>query len=219
MEVMMSYRLNELGYPYDALEPNFDEKTMHLHHDKHHAAYIDKLNSLLAENGIHAPSSLEELIAKIDTLPGSDDFRSRVRFNAGGHYNHDLFWRMISPGGASTPVGLLSDAVVQAFGGLDGLKKQVEKSALSHLGVGWTWLCAGLEKRDELFICSTSNHDNPLMVNHVQRAGYPILLLDLWEHAYYLKYNNRKTEYIEAYWRVVNWDAVSSRFKSYIENR
>lgn len=208
----MSYELSALGYPYDALEPSMDKQTVHLHHDKHHAAYIDKLNALLAGKMTDRP--LENLVINVDSLVGDDGFRAGVRFNAGGHYNHDMFWKILSPGGAHSPSGVLLSAIEHSFGNFSNFQEEFEKSALGHLGSGWTWLCVSPDKRDELFVCSTLNHDNPLMLNCTKHAGYPVLLLDLWEHAYYLKYNNRKADYIKAYWQIVNWDVVAERFEN-----
>ncbi len=211
----MAYILNALGYSYNALEPNFDEETMHFHHDKHHAAYVNKLNALLSEKNITTNYSLDELIKNINVLNLDDTSRSLVRFNAGGHYNHDLFWQVLTPGGGRFPSKILLTALTDKFGGLENFISSFEKSALSHLGSGWTWLCVDSKNHNDLFICSTLNHDNPLMNNCVERNGYPILLLDLWEHAYYLKYKNNKADYIKSFWQVVNWDIVSERFSKF----
>lgn len=209
----MPYKLDDLGYAYNALEPVLDEQTMHLHHDKHHAAYVDKLNNLLSDTG--SDRSLEDLVINIDDVAGTPDYRANVRFNAGGHYNHAMFWEILSPNGSNHPSGELEKIIVRVFGGFEQFKEQFERSALSHLGSGWTWLCIDQNKRDEVFICSTLNHDNPLMRGHSARLGYPILLLDLWEHSYYLGYNNRKAEYFKAFWKIVNWDIVAERFGKY----
>lgn len=208
----MVYELNELNFTYDALEPEIDEQTMHLHHDKHHAAYVNKLNIVLSDCKYPENQSLENLVKNIKNLSLSDSIRNLIKFNAGGHYNHSLFWEILTPGGASQPSGDLLFAMDHSFGSFEKFIIDFEKSALAHLGSGWTWLCVDQKNKDELFICSTLNHDNPLMLDYVDRCGYPIMLLDLWEHAYYLKYNNRKADYIKAFWNVINWDKVTERF-------
>ncbi len=212
----MVYELKNLSYAYDALEPQFDAQTMFLHHDKHHAAYVNKLNSVLADCKNIPDISLEELIKSIFQLPVSDDVKSLIKFNAGGHFNHELLWEVISPAENKDISKQLLQAIEHSFGSFQNLISAFEQSAMSHLGSGWTWLCIDTKNSNELFICSTLNHDNPLMKGYVAREGVPILLMDLWEHAYYLKYNNRKADYIKAFLEIINWKVVSDNFKKLV---
>lgn len=200
----MSHTLPQLDFAYDALEPNFDAKTMEIHHTKHHQAYVDKLNTALAEVPEFADMSIEELVSKIAALPES--IRSIVRNHGGGHYNHSLFWKMLSPK-ETTPSAKLIQAIEKSFGSMDAFKEQFTNAAISRFGSGWAWLVARAD--GTLSVMSTPNQDNPIMDD---TTVTPILGLDVWEHAYYLNYQNRRPDYIAAFWYVVNWDFVSQQF-------
>ena len=204
----MSHQLPDLGYAYDALEPHIDARTMEIHHTKHHNAYIAGLNGALEGKDDLQGISVEALIQNLDKVPA--DIQTPVRNHGGGHFNHSLFWKVISPGGASTPSGDLAAAIDRDFGSLDAMKEAFAKAAATRFGSGWAWLGV---KDEKLCICSTANQDNPLMG---QIAGActctPILGLDVWEHAYYLNYQNRRPDYIAAFWSVVNWDVVAKNF-------
>jgi superoxide dismutase, Fe-Mn family len=196
----MAFTLPDLPYDYAALEPHIDEQTMRIHHDKHHQAYVDNANKAL-EGTEWADASLESVLASLDALP--EDIRSAVRNNAGGHANHTLFWEIMGPDGGGAPTGDLAAAIDDVFGGLDALKGQVNDAGVKRFGSGWTWLVwdgTGLAVR------STANQDSPISESQV-----PLLGIDVWEHAYYLKYQNRRPDYLAAWWNVVNWDAVGSR--------
>jgi Fe-Mn family superoxide dismutase len=212
----MAYESCDLGYRYDALEPNFDAQTMYLHHDKHHVAYVNRLNAVLSEFGQNFDMQLDDLVKNVIELDVPAKVRDVVRFNAGGHYNHALFWSILTPGGRNHPSGRLLEAISGAFGSFEKFVFEFEQSAMGHLGSGWTWLA--VDKNGGLFICSTLNHDAPPMVGCVGKVGQPILVLDLWEHAYYLKYNNRKADYIKAFWNVVNFDKISELYGAAIQN-
>jgi Fe-Mn family superoxide dismutase len=204
----MAHTLPELGYAYDALEPHIDARTMEIHHTKHHNAYVTNLNAALEGTGL-ADKSLCELIADLSVVP--DDKRMAVRNNGGGHANHSLFWKLIAPGGAKSPSGDLAATIDKAFGSLDAFKEAFAKAAATRFGSGWAWLV----KKDDgsLAVCSTANQDCPCMGEAVAGcSGKPLLGLDVWEHAYYLNYQNRRPDYIAAFWNVVNWDAVAERF-------
>ncbi|MDR1401876.1 MAG: superoxide dismutase [Puniceicoccales bacterium] len=209
----MSYELPQLEYSYDAIEPYIDTKTMELHHSKHHATYVSNLNKLLAEVGHASGESIEKFLAWMSELGLPDSHLERIKFNAGGHHNHSLFWTVISPStGNNEPNGILAEAICKSFGTFEDFRETFEKAALSHLGSGWVWLCVDQAKKqnpNHLFVCSTHDHDAPNMGTYSQRPGTPILLLDLWEHAYYLKYNNRKADYIKNFWPIVNWKKVA----------
>ena len=205
----MAHTLPELGYAYDALEPHIDARTMEIHHSKHHNAYVTNLNNAVAGHHELAEKCVGELITSLASLP--EEIRGAVRNNGGGHINHTWFWKMIAPGGASAPSGKLAAAIDAAFGSLDGLKEAFTKAAMTRFGSGWAWLC----KKDDgtLAVCSTANQDNPLMGPDFGGCGCrPILGLDVWEHAYYLNYQNRRPDYVGAFWNVVNWDYVAERF-------
>ncbi len=198
----MAFEVPPLPYDYGALEPTIDEQTMRLHHDKHHQAYVDNANAAL-EGTDWADKSVEQVLANLDAIP--EDKRTAVRNNAGGHANHSLFWDIMSPDGGGEPGGSLADAINDTFDGLDALKKQVNDAGVKRFGSGWTWLVwdgTGLAVR------STPNQDSPLM----DSDDVPLLGIDVWEHAYYLKYENRRPEYLGAWWNVINWDAVQQRF-------
>ena len=198
----MAHSVPPLPYPYNALEPHIDEQTMQIHHDKHHAAYVNNLNTALEQAPDLQGKSVEELIANLDSVP--EGIRTAVRNNGGGHANHTMFWEIMGPNAGGQPTGALADAINQAFGSLDGFKEQFAKAATTRFGSGWAWL---ISNGGRLEITSTANQDSPLM-----EGKTPILGLDVWEHAYYLKYQNRRPDYITAWWNVVNWDAVSQRY-------
>ena len=199
----MAYEVPPLPYDYDALEPTIDEQTMHLHHDKHHQAYVDNANAAL-EGTQWADKPVEQVLAEIDLLP--EEKRTAVRNNAGGHANHSLFWEIMSPDGGGEPSGSLADAIKDTFGGLDELKQLVNDTGVKRFGSGWTWL---VWDGTGLAVYSTPNQDSPTMKDW---DDIPLLGIDVWEHAYYLKYENRRPEYLGAWWNVVNWDAVQQRF-------
>lgn len=197
----MTYKLPELGYAFDALEPNIDARTMEIHHDKHHAGYVAKLNAAVEGTDLGS-KTVCELLSSLDSVP--ENIRGAVRNNGGGHCNHSLFWKVIAPGGASAPEGDLATSIDSSFGSFDAFKEQFANAAATRFGSGWAWLVADSE--GNLSICSTANQDNPRMTND----GTPILGLDVWEHAYYLNYQNRRPDYIQAFWNIVNWSVVAS---------
>ena len=198
----MAFEVPPLPYDYGALEPTIDEQTMRLHHDKHHQAYVDNANAAL-EGTAWADKSVEHVLSNLDAIP--EDKRAVVRNNAGGHANHSLFWEIMSPDGGGDPSGTLADAINDTFGGLDELKKQVNDAGVKRFGSGWTWF---VWDGTGLAVYSSPNQDNPLM----ESDDVPLLGIDVWEHAYYLKYQNRRPDYLAAWWNVVNWDAVQQRF-------
>ena len=198
----MAFELPKLEYDYAALEPNIDARTMEIHHTKHHQAYITNLNNALA-GGIWENKSLEEILANVSKLPVA------VRNNGGGHFNHSMFWQVMSPKGGGNPSSDVLDALNRYFGSFDKFKEQFTAAAMTRFGSGWAWL---VKSGDELKIASTPNQDNPLM-DLAEVKGMPILGVDVWEHAYYLKYQNRRNEYLAAFWNVVNWDNVARRMK------
>jgi Fe-Mn family superoxide dismutase len=194
-----------------------DTETVRLHHSKHHAAYVDKLNALLVEVGCEDPGPIEEFVENLGREKLSEKIKEAVRFNAGGHCNHSFFWKIIEPGGSHAPEGELLGAISSSFGTFEEFKIAFEGTAMGHFGSGWAWLCVDRSKKrqkDHLFVCSTLNHDTPRMVGLVQRPGIPILTLDLWEHAYYLKYNNRKAEYAKNFWSFANWNRIAQCYES-----
>jgi Fe-Mn family superoxide dismutase len=196
------FKLPDLGYDYDALEPYIDAQTMEIHYTKHHQTYVDKLNAAV-EGSDWADKPVEEILGSIDDVP--EDIRTTVRNNGGGHHNHTLFWESMQPGGPSKPDGQLASALERAFGDVEGFKDKLTEAATGRFGSGWAWLVAD---GDKLEVCSTANQDSPLM-----EGKTPILGLDVWEHAYYLKYQNRRPDYIAAWWNVVNWEKVAARLK------
>ncbi len=204
----MVHELPPLPYPNNALEPHIDARTMEIHHDKHHAAYVTKLNEALDKHPELKSKSVEELLAGINSIP--DDIRGAVRNHGGGHLNHSIFWKNLSPKGGGQPTGGLADAIKSMFGTFDDFKKKFSDAAAGRFGSGWAWLCVGAGGK--LCVCSTPNQDNPLMTGVAECPGKPILGLDVWEHAYYLKYQNRRPDYIAAFWNVVNWPDVAERF-------
>ncbi len=200
----MAYELPELPYAYDALEPHIDKETMNIHHTKHHNTYITNVNNALADQSELQGKSVEELIANLDAVP--EAIRTAVRNNGGGHANHSLFWQILSPNGGGNPTGELATAIDAKFGSLDAFKEEFAKAATTRFGSGWAWLSVA---NGELEVSSTANQDSPIM-----EGKTPLLGLDVWEHAYYLNYQNRRPDYIGSFWNVVNWDEVSKRFES-----
>nr|WP_320022893.1 superoxide dismutase [uncultured Draconibacterium sp.] len=198
----MAFELPKLGYDYKALEPHIDARTMEIHHSKHHAGYTNNLNGAVEGTDL-AGKSIEEI------LSGVSGQSAAVRNNGGGFYNHNLYWEVIAPGGAPAPEGVLLDAVNDSFGSIENFQEAFTKAALTHFGSGWAWLVL---QNNKLVVSSTLNQDNPLMdVAEVQ--GTPILGIDVWEHAYYLNYQNRRPDYVNAFWNLINWDEVARRFK------
>ncbi|MBP6825899.1 MAG: superoxide dismutase [Saprospiraceae bacterium] len=205
----MAFTLPNLPYDFNALEPHVDARTMEIHHDKHHAAYVNNLNAAL-QGTEHEGKSLEDLFAHISQLPPA------VRNNGGGHWNHTMFWEIMAPHAGGTPGGELASKIDQAFGNFEEFKKQFAQAGATRFGSGWAWLCVGAD--GNLFITSTPNQDNPLM-DVADKKGRPILGLDVWEHAYYLHYQNRRPDYITAWWNVVNWEEVGRRYHSAVGTR
>ena len=202
----MAHTLPELGYAYDALEPHIDARTMEIHHSKHHQAYITNLNNAIAGKAGLEAKHLCELVSNLAAVP--EDIRTAVRNNGGGHLNHSFFWKLIAPGGAKAPSGDLAKAIDAAFGSFDAFKEAFAKAGATRFGSGWAWLCK--DDSGKLSVCSTANQDNPIMGKDFGGCGeFPILGLDVWEHAYYLHYQNRRPDYIAAFWNVVNWDVVA----------
>jgi len=201
----MTFTLPPLPYDYAALEPHIDEQTMRIHHDKHHAAYVNNLNAALESQPALQSKPIDALIADLASLPES--IRTAVRNNGGGHYNHTLFWDLMAPGGAKAPQGKLADAINASFGGFDGFKEQFAKAGLGRFGSGWAWLSRAADGK--LVLESTANQDCPL-----SEGRHPILGCDVWEHAYYLHYQNRRADYLAAWWNVVNWTVVGSRYET-----
>ena len=198
----MAFELAALPYAYDALEPIIDAQTMTIHHDKHHAAYITNLNAAIAKHPELADWSLEDLLVKLNDVP--EDIRAAVRNHGGGTWNHEMFWNIMAPGAGGAPTGALAAAIDADLGGFDAFKKAFETAANTRFGSGWAWLAV---KDGKLAVLSTANQDNPLTDGLT-----PILGIDVWEHAYYLKYQNRRVEYTAAFWGLVNWEAVAARF-------
>lgn len=198
----MTYKLPELPYAHDALEPHIDEATMKLHHGKHHNGYVNNANAALEGHEELQKLSVEELLAKLDEVP--EEIRTALRNNAGGHANHSLFWEVLSPEGGGEPSGELADAITKAFGSFDEFKELFESAATGQFGSGWGWLVVD---NGELKVTSTANQDSPL-----SQGQTPILGVDVWEHAYYLNYQNLRGDYVKAFWNLVNWDEVTRRF-------
>jgi Fe-Mn family superoxide dismutase len=197
----MAFELPKLPYAYDALEPHIDARTMEIHHGKHHAGYTNNLNNAIAGTNLEG-KSIKDILTNLDMSNGA------VRNNGGGYYNHDLFWKVMSPNGGGNPTGAIATAIDAAFGSFDAFKDEFAKAAATRFGSGWAWLCV---KDGKLVVCSTPNQDNPLMPG-VGCSGTPVLGLDVWEHAYYLNYQNRRPDYINAFFNVINWDEVNARF-------
>ncbi|MDQ0430040.1 Fe-Mn family superoxide dismutase [Planomicrobium stackebrandtii] len=200
----MAYELPELPYAYDALEPHIDKETMNIHHTKHHNTYITNVNAALEGHDDLASKSIEELISDLDAVP--EAARTAVRNNGGGHANHSLFWKLLSPSGGGNPTGALGEAINSKFGSFDEFKEKFAAAGKTRFGSGWAWLVLS---NGELEITSTPNQDSPLM-----EGKTPLLGLDVWEHAYYLKYQNKRPDYINAFWNVVNWEEVSNRYET-----
>jgi len=203
---MAEYTLPPLPYDFGALEPHIDAKTMEIHHDKHHAAYVNNLNAALKDHPDHQGKTIEALLADLNALPES--IRTAVRNNGGGHANHSFFWQIIGPGGGGEPKGDLAQAITSQLGGFSAFKEAFSKAASTRFGSGWAWLTC--DKDGKMAVSSTANQDSPLM-----EGLTPILGLDVWEHAYYLKYQNRRPDYISAFWNVINWDEVGRRCGAY----
>ncbi|EFS03174.1 superoxide dismutase [Listeria seeligeri] len=198
----MTYELPKLPYTYDALEPNFDKETMEIHYTKHHNTYVTKLNEAVAGHADLASKPVEELVANLDSIP--EDIRGAVRNHGGGHANHTLFWSILSPNGGGAPTGNLKTAIESEFGTFDEFKEKFNAAAAARFGSGWAWLVVNNGK---LEIVSTANQDSPL-----SEGKTPVLGLDVWEHAYYLKFQNRRPEYIDTFWNVINWEEANKRF-------
>ncbi|HLR66466.1 superoxide dismutase [Virgibacillus alimentarius] len=201
---MAKFELPELPYAYDALEPTIDKETMNIHHTKHHNTYVTNLNGALEGNETLQSKSLEDLISNLENVP--ENIRTAVRNNGGGHANHSLFWKVLSPNGGGNPSGELADKINGKFGSIDKFKEEFETAAKKRFGSGWAWLVVN---NGELEVMSTPNQDSPLM-----EGKTPILGLDVWEHAYYLNYQNRRPEYVSAFWNVVNWDEVAKNYNN-----
>ncbi|MES1259401.1 MAG: superoxide dismutase [Gemmatimonadota bacterium] len=199
----MPFTLPPLPYDYTALEPHIDEATMRIHHDKHHAAYVNNLNAALEGEAALAALSIEKLLGDLAKVPEAK--RTAVRNNGGGHYNHTLFWELMTPGGANAPKGELAGAIDKAFGGFDAFKEQFGKACVGRFGSGWGWLVRAADGK--LTIESTPNQDSPIM-----EGKHAVMGCDVWEHAYYLKYQNRRPDYVAAWWNVLNWDVVARRY-------
>jgi Fe-Mn family superoxide dismutase len=200
----MAFELPQLPYAYDALEPHIDKETMNIHHTKHHNTYVTNLNNALAGNEELLSKTVEEIVANLDAVPES--IRTAVRNNGGGHANHALFWQLLSPNGGGEPTGELADAITAKFGSVENFKDEFTKAATGRFGSGWAWLVVN---NGQLEITSTANQDSPL-----SEGKTPVLALDVWEHAYYLKYQNRRPEYITAFFNVVNWDEAAKRYNA-----
>jgi len=198
----MAFELSKLPYAYEALEPFIDAQTMNIHHTKHHQAYVTNLNAALEKHPELGSWSLDTLVAKLAEVP--EDIRTAVRNHGGGHWNHDMFWNIMAPNAGGEPTGALAKAIESDFGSFANFKAEFDKAAMGRFGSGWAWL---VEKGDKLAVVSTANQDNPLT-----DGLKPLLGIDVWEHAYYLKYQNRRADYVAAWWNVVNWEAVASRF-------
>jgi superoxide dismutase, Fe-Mn family len=199
----MSFELAPLPYDYGALEPYIDTQTMQIHHDKHHAAYVTNLNKALESAPELAGKSIDEIVANLSAVP--EKIRQAVINNGGGHYNHTLFWEIMGPKGGGEPQGDLAKAIDAAFGNYEGLREKMNNAGLTRFGSGWAWLVS--DKAGQLQVVSTANQDSPL-----SNGQQPLVGIDVWEHAYYLKYQNRRADYLSAWWNVVNWDAVAARY-------
>ena len=205
----MAHTLPPLPYPNNALEPHIDARTMEIHHDRHHKAYVDNLNKAVAGTE-WATRTIEELVTSLAKLP--ENIRSAVRNNGGGHYNHSLFWQMMSPKGGK-PSGPLNDAVANAFKDLDGMLKRLKEAALARFGSGWAWVV--VQKGGQLSVLSSPNQDSPIMTApDAPGSGAPVLGIDVWEHAYYLKYQNKRADYVDAFFKVINWEFVTAQYEA-----
>ncbi|MAK46646.1 MAG: superoxide dismutase [Opitutae bacterium] len=204
----MSHQLPNLSYSVDALEPHIDARTMEIHHGKHHQTYVNNLNAALESHTALSAKPVEELIADLSQVP--EEIRPAVRNNGGGHSNHTFFWETISPSGGGTPTGSLNDAITSVFGSFDSFKDAFAKAALTRFGSGWAWL---IKTGDSVKVTSTPNQDSPLMEGVADDTGIPLIGLDVWEHAYYLNYQNRRPDYVGAFWNVVDWDRANALFE------
>ena len=204
----MPHTLPDLSYSVDSLEPHIDARTMEIHHGKHHQTYINNLNAALEGNTTLAEKPVNELIADLSQIP--EGIRGAVRNNGGGHSNHTFFWEVISPSGGGIPTGSLGEAITSAFGSFDSFKDAFTKAALTRFGSGWAWL---IKSGDSVQVTSTPNQDSPLMEGIADDTGLPLIGLDVWEHAYYLNYQNRRPDYISAFWNVVDWDLANALFE------
>jgi Fe-Mn family superoxide dismutase len=202
--IIMSFTLAPLPYAHDALEPHIDALTMQIHHGKHHQAYVDNLNKAIAGTE-HESKTIEELVAQAGKISAA------VRNNGGGHWNHTFFWESLAPNAGGTPSGELAEAINKAFGSFDAFKEKFANAGMTRFGSGWAWLCLNHQK--ELCICSSPNQDNPLM-DVSECPGTPLLGVDVWEHAYYLKYQNRRADYLSAFWNVISWDKIAARYEA-----
>lgn len=201
----MAFELPPLPYAYDALEPYIDARTMEIHHTKHHGGYVAKTNAALEKNPKLQGKSIEDLLRDLNAIP--EDIRTAIRNNGGGHFNHSIFWTIMAPNAGGEPVGNLARALHDTFGGFRQFKEQFSNTAVTHFGSGWAWLA--MDARGKLSVFSTLNQDSP-----ISQGFQPIMGLDVWEHAYYLKYQNRRPEYVENWWNVVNWEAIEERYNS-----
>jgi Fe-Mn family superoxide dismutase len=204
----MPHQLPDLSYSVDSLEPHIDARTMEIHHGKHHQTYVNNLNAALEGNSALADKPVNELITDLSQIP--EDIRGTVRNNGGGHSNHTFFWEVISPSGGGIPSGSLGDAITSAFGSFDSFKDAFTKAALTRFGSGWAWL---IKSGDSVQVTSTPNQDSPLMEGIADDTGLPLIGLDVWEHAYYLNYQNRRPDYIGAFWNIVDWDRANALFE------
>lgn len=200
----MAFQMQPLPYSYDALEPSIDAQTVELHYSKHHVAYLNNLNSALEKYSALANRTIEQLLGDLNSVP--EDIRTTVRNNGGGYYNHNIYWATMSPNGGGEPSGQLGEAIRTTFGGFNNFKEQLQQAGMGRFGSGWAWL--SLQNDGSLMIHSTANQDTPLM-----EALFPVVGVDVWEHAYYLKYQNRRAEYLTNWWNVVNWPEVERRFQ------
>jgi Fe-Mn family superoxide dismutase len=200
----MAHTLPDLPYAFDALEKAIDEQTMRIHHGKHHAAYVNNLNAALEKHPELGKKSVEDLIRDINSVP--EDIRTAVRNNGGGHANHSMFWKIMSPNGGGAPTGAIAEVIDSTFGGFDNFKEQFNDAGAKRFGSGWTWLVRTAD--GDFKVLSTANQDSPLMEGH-----FPIMGNDVWEHAYYLRYQNRRPDYLKAWWDVVNWDEINRRLE------
>ena len=207
----MTFKLPQLEYNFEALEPYIDAQTMQIHYNKHHQTYINNLNNVLEKHQFSIPNNIINLIKNIKNLPIK--IQKQVRNNGGGHFNHSLFWKILTKDHGQEPIGDIKTLIDKEFISFENFKKEFIHSALQRFGSGWIWLCTQNKDKSKLFICSTANQDNPLMENCCDMAGDPILGLDVWEHAYYLKYQNRRLEYIEAFLNIINWHQVEKNFQ------
>lgn len=207
----MPFQLKPLPYPFDALEPYMDAKTVEIHHDKHHAGYVANLNKALEKYPELQQKSIEQLISDLSAVP--EDIRVAVRNNGGGTLNHDLYWDLMIKGGGGKPRGKLLDALVKKFGSFEAFQEKFTATAVAQFGSGWGWLCVN-DAGELCDCCSTPGHDSPLMKGEVKCPGKPILVVDVWEHAYYLKYQNRRADFVKAWWNLVNWRKVEELYEA-----